>query len=152
VGRYALAAMSLAAAIPAAILAYWSIMAWVHFAEHMSIMMKVVNGVLTPVSVLMTLMPVIIMVGRRRPKVEGAKAETDEAADEAAATADEAAPVEAGTGELVDVADSEMMDMPADVEDEVADADESLGEPSETDAYDFAAEDFDDAAEFEEDK
>ncbi len=146
-GRYKLAAMSLVTAIPAAVLAYFSIMAWVSFAENMSTMLKIVNGALTPISVLVALMPVIILVGRRRPKSEGSRKGEEAASGAAAAAAEgsEEAPVAAGTGELVDVADSEQM--PSSLSD-------SEMEQSETDAFDFEAADLDDAdsepAEFEE--
>lgn len=149
-GRYALAAMSLVAAIPAAILLYFCIMAWISYTENMQPMMMVVNGGTTLVSVAVALMPVVILVGRRRPKADAAKKETDEGAGEQAAAAEGVeSSAGAGTGELVDVADSEMLDTPS-----MAD-DSEIGE-TETDAFDFAAEDFDDASdepvEFEEEE
>ena len=57
-GRYALAAMSLVAAIPAAFLAYLSIMAWVRYTENMGTGMMVINGGTTAVSVLVALIPI----------------------------------------------------------------------------------------------
>jgi hypothetical protein len=112
-------------------------------------MMKVVNGALTPISVLVALMPVIIMVGRRRPKTEESKT-GEEAASGAAVSGegDEEAQA-AGTGELVDVADSEQMPSTSSLSD-------SEVEQSETDAFDFEAADLDDAdsepVEFEDEK
>jgi hypothetical protein len=145
--------MSLVAAIPAGILAWLSIMAWVRFTENMGTGMMVVNGLTTAASVLVTLFPVIILVGRRRPK-EGAK-KGDEAgapgADAAAMAEGDHAAQSAGTGELVDVADSEHLPLP----DEADLSDSSEIEQSETDAFDFESADLDDAdepVEFEEEQ
>lgn len=151
-GRYALAAMSLVAAIPAAFLAYLSIMAWVRYTENMGTGMMVVNGGTTAVSVLVALIPIIILVGRRRPKEES-KVPDEGAPGAAAASATEGDAEHAGTGELVDVADSEHVPLPDDAE--LSDSSEI--EQSETDAFDFEADEFDDAGgdepvEFEEEK
>jgi hypothetical protein len=142
--------MSLVAAIPAAFLAYLSIMAWVRYTENMGTGMMVVNGGTTAVSVLVALIPIIILVGRRRPK-EDAKSAAAAGAGAAAVEGDEAPA--AGTGELVDVADSEHVPLP----DEADLSDSSEIEQSETDAFDFEADEFEDAGsdepvEFEDEK
>src|SRR5919109_4536244 len=58
--------MSLVAAIPAAVLAVVAIMAFVRHTENMGTLLLVVNGGATLMGVLIALLPVIILVGKRR--------------------------------------------------------------------------------------
>jgi hypothetical protein len=119
--------MSLVAAIPAAVLAVVAIMAFVRHTENMGTLLLVVNGGATLIGVLVALLPVIILVGKRR------SSETDEA--EPAAVGAESGTPSAQTAEVVPdggVAPSDS--------DFVAAA-----EPAETDAFEFNADEFEDA-------
>jgi hypothetical protein len=126
VGRYALAATSLVAALPAAFLAYLSIMAFVQYTENMSGFRIGVNAAITGVSVLMAISPIVILVGRRREKTDDAAGSAEDASN-----ADEE---DAGADDAVATATKEA---PSTFDDEI--------EAAETDAYDFNADEFDDA-------
>lgn len=104
-----LIATSLVGAVPAGVLAYFSIMAFVSYTEKMATMLQVVNGVTVLVSVLMALSPIAILIFMRGPaQPEAAAAGAATAAvptaaaaasnDELAAeSADEIASASAGT-------------------------------------------------------
>ncbi len=57
-----LAAVSLVAAIPGGILAFFSIYAFLNYSERMQTMMQVVNGVTLLMAVVLVLTPVVIML------------------------------------------------------------------------------------------
>lgn len=120
--------MSLVAAIPAAFLAVVAIMAFVRHTENMGTLLLVVNGGATLIGVLVALLPVIILVGKRRTP------ESEKEAEPAAVGASAETP-SAQTAEIVS--------------DEEAAASESelaaAGEPAETDAFEFDADQFEDA-------
>lgn len=138
-GRYALAATSLVAAIPAIGLAYVTIMAFVHYADVMPTAMIIVNGAAVAVAVLLAITPVAILVGRRsdkkaaEPAVEAAEGDEGE---EGAAPAESAA----HTAEVV--ADEELEEGALSEEMDLDDLDES----AETDAFEFDMDELDDDA------
>jgi hypothetical protein len=119
--------MSLVAAIPAAVLAVVAIMAFVRHTENMGTLLLVVNGGATLVGVLVALLPVIILVGKRRSP------DSDEA--EPAGVGAESEATSAQTAEVVPdggaaPGDSDLV---------------AAAEPADTDAFEFNADEFEDA-------
>jgi hypothetical protein len=73
VSRMALAAISLVAAVPAAIMAILAILALLGSAGEMSTLILGVTGGATAVGVLIALLPIVILVGKRKTKPAAAK-------------------------------------------------------------------------------
>lgn len=124
--RLALAAVSLVAAIPAAWLAVVAILAFVNHTENMGTIILIVNGAATAIGVLLALTPIIILVGKRRGPKEPEKVE---------ASAEVPAVSGAQTAEVIPE-----FEAAAESEGEFAAA-----EPAETDAFEFNADEFEDA-------
>ncbi|MFV0445483.1 MAG: hypothetical protein ACK5Q5_18035 [Planctomycetaceae bacterium] len=93
-----LIATSLVGAIPAGALAYFSIMAFLHYSENMATMLQVVNGVTVLVSVLMAMSPIAILIFVRSPSATAEKppvgAASSAALPVAAAVAEEGSEME----------------------------------------------------------
>ena len=141
-----LIATSLVGAIPGGFLAYFTIMAFINYAENMAVMLQVVTGTTLLFAVLMALSPIaILLFSKGQPK--------EEAAEESAASS--------AVAPVMDDAEEEFaVDEPAD--DEVAEAaefdDDSLGTDDEdmslsgfTDMPDETSEASDDAFDFDDD-
>lgn len=94
VSRFALAAVSLVAAIPAGIMAFLAIMAFLRYTENMSTLpmgglFLAVMGCIAALGVLVALSPIVILVGRRRAQQPAqAVAAGPESAEAGAQTAD----------------------------------------------------------------
>lgn len=121
--RMALAAASLVAAIPAGILAFLAIKSLLSSFGDMQTIVSVVTIGVTVVGVLVALLPVVILVGKRRAPAAPVKSKAEKAAEKAAVVAG------AQTAEVVT----------SDVEDEL--------ESDDTEAI-SAAEDFGDTGDF----
>ena len=152
-GRFALAGVSLTAAIPGGLLAAVAIMSFVRHTENMGTIMIGVNGAATLFGVLLALTPIIVLVGRRREKTgAAADAAGEESADESA-EGDEA--LSAQTAELV--AEDHGEEAPSEefsAVDSLSDDDLSVEETGDFqfDPDDFAQADSDEMFEIEEDE
>ncbi len=126
--RLALAAVSLVAAIPAAWLAVVAILAFVNHTENMGTIILIVNGAATAIGVLVALTPIIILVGKRRGPKEKVEAEPVEVGAASGSTG-------AQTAEII----------PDEMPEAISEGELAAAEPAETDAFEFNADEFEDA-------
>ena len=106
----ALAATSLVAAIPAGIMAALGIMAFLSHTEHMKPIVMGVMGGVTLMGIVIGLMPVAILVGKRQSKPQAASKAESEAVPSGASGAQTAEIVaDDGADEAVDEEDTESM-------------------------------------------
>lgn len=103
--RMALAAASLVAAVPAGILAAVAIMALLGSAGDMSTLLLIITGGATAVGVLVALLPIVILVGKRRAPATAAKSARAEKAREKAAAVAGAQTAEVVTSDVEDELD-----------------------------------------------
>lgn len=105
--NYAL--MSLIAAVPAGVLAFYCIYAFISYSERMKVMMQVVNGFTLLLAVIVLLMPVVIMLKKGKPEVaaEGVGGASAVATGGAAVAADE---IDADPFSLEEAGDDEAFD------------------------------------------
>lgn len=132
-GRTSLAATSLVAAVPAGVLAYVTIMAFVNYADAMPTMMLVVNGAAVTIAVLLAITPVAILVGKRGEKQEKETpaAEATEDGEESDAAESAAHTAEVVTDDLDGGELSDEMDL------------DELAVAAETDSFEFDMDDLD---------
>ncbi len=93
--KNALAASSLVAAIPAGVMAYLGVMAFLEYPEKMGLMLQIVTGTILLFSVLLVLMPFGVLLFAKKPASDEAAA--GDGTGEPAETV--AAPVAAGAAE-----------------------------------------------------
>jgi hypothetical protein len=125
--RMALAAVSLVAAVPAAIMAILAILALLGSAGDMSTLVLAVTGGATAVGVLVALLPIVILVGKRKTKAAPAKVAKESPVGVSGA---QTAEVVGAEDELVEHEDTEMVPSGDDIE--------SFGESDDTEAFDSA--------------
>jgi hypothetical protein len=87
VSRKALAAVSLVAAIPGGVMAYFAIMGLLTSAGDMPTLVLGITGAATAMGVLIALLPIVILVGKRKTQAAPAKAAKAEKVKEPAAVA-----------------------------------------------------------------
>ena len=95
-----LAAVSLVAAIPAGVLAFFSIYAFLNYAEEMQTMMQVVNGITLLAAVILILVPFVIMLKKGKGDTADKKKDKSAPVPEAVAAGGAAGDIDADPFEL----------------------------------------------------